>query len=306
MKRENWIKWDLDSRSGRKMASFVAQHGATGYGIFIMLIEMLYREDDNKIPYDTNVLQSYTNIFKVDTNLFKAILNTLLYEGLLIQHENYIWSPRVVAEMVNRKDLSNKRRDAVNDRWAKNSSKKDTKVLQTDTSAYKPIQTDTDKRRLEEIRLDKNNTNTHVAPPSIKNLVAESLKEASLSDNAITATWPPAIDPTDTLARWLPDAYAQFDPSSQEEIGTGRRPMKTYPEIFITAHELAECFKAYDGIIPKSEWRRVFVKVKTWAKSQMADTNMKPQRIRCAMALMGWAKKEVIEELNSEVKLKKK
>lgn len=117
--------------------------------------------------------------------------------------------------------------------------------------------------------------------------------------------WPPTINQEDPLAKWLPDAYAQFDPTNPEEcLGTGRRPLKKYPEIWIGAHELAACFESYEGKIPAHEWKLVFRKVQTFARNHIQG-GQKPQRINCASALMGWAKKEVISELNEEVKLKR-
>lgn len=157
-KSENWIKWDLDSRLGWRMAGFVAEYGAIGYGIFVMLVEMLYRADDHKLSFDTNAYKLYTNLFKVEQNVLERTIESLVSAGLIQRDENYLWSNRVIQEIAERSSkselLSQKRQDAVNTRWNKEKVKKnDTKI---DTKSYKPIQTDTNDTRLDKIRLDKN------------------------------------------------------------------------------------------------------------------------------------------------------
>lgn len=116
--------------------------------------------------------------------------------------------------------------------------------------------------------------------------------------------WPPQIRETDFLAPWLRDAYLQFDPQSECCLGSGRRPMKLYPEIWISPHELAEIFRSYEKKLPKDEWRRVFQKVRTWALSKI-DEGKNPKRLNTPGALLGWALDEVIESLTKSVRLNK-
>lgn len=166
MKVENWIKWDLDSRNGWKMASFFSEYGAVGYGIFVVLIEHLYRAKDNKLPIDTKSYKSYTNLFKVEQDQFISILDSLTTCGLLEKDENFLWSPRVNEEIKARneksEELSKKRQLAVNIRWNRqNQQDSQSPDIQTDTNV---IQNDTKHTRLDKNRLDKNIYNNKKTP----------------------------------------------------------------------------------------------------------------------------------------------
>lgn len=104
--------------------------------------------------------------------------------------------------------------------------------------------------------------------------------------------------------KWLKLTQSLFDMSVEEEIGTGRRPLKKYPEIYLTLVDLAEIFESFDGIIPKERWKDVFMRVRDFARDQVRE-GQKPNRVRCKTALTGWARKAVISEINEEVKLLK-
>lgn len=166
MKKENWIKWDLDSRLGFKMASFFSEYGALGYGIFVLLIEQLYRSEDHKLPLDEKAIQNYTKLYKCIQKDFCMILYYLIECGLFKSDDKFFWSPRVLAESQESdskaKDISKKRQVAVNTRWKKQKEENKTEVdfIQTDTNAYKPIQTHT--KSVDESRLDKNINFTNV------------------------------------------------------------------------------------------------------------------------------------------------
>lgn len=105
--------------------------------------------------------------------------------------------------------------------------------------------------------------------------------------------------------KWLKLATPLFDMTVQEEIGTGRRPLKKYPEIYLTTHDLAEVFESLSELIPRNRWKDVFMKVRDFARDQNRESGMKFNRVRCKSALTGWAKKAVIGELNEETKLLK-
>lgn len=96
---------------------------------------------------------------------------------------------------------------------------------------------------------------------------------------------------------------AWFDQSVQEDIGTGRKPLRKYPEIWITPDELEEVLESLTrSNLPQDRWKEVFLKVRTFARDQAGESkNFK--RVRCVSALMGWAKKEVVSEFNEATKL---
>lgn len=141
MKRENWIKWSLDSRLDLPIARLLAEYGIEGYGLYLILVEALCRQDDYKIRVDDDMfIQTYTKLYKTFLSDTKSYKTFLLDVGLLKSDENYIWSDYVMHEMTHRKqradEISAKRKSAISRRWIQT----DTNAIQTDT---KPIQTDT-------------------------------------------------------------------------------------------------------------------------------------------------------------------
>ena len=153
----HWIKWDIDSRLGVKMAGFVAENGALGYGIFVILIEMLYRAEDSVMQIDANScksMQSYARLCKCDANQFLHILNELVECDLLKQDGINVWSERVLEEKGLMKssmaEVSKKRQLAAITRW--NGEK--CKTMQNDAKVCKPMQTNANDARLDKNRLD--------------------------------------------------------------------------------------------------------------------------------------------------------
>jgi|688.fasta_scaffold227768_2 hypothetical protein len=163
MKRENWIKWDLDSRSGFKMAGFVAEHGAEGYGVFVWLIELLYRAEEHKLPWTApgeqstknanpcKRMQTYATLFKCEQTKLNAYVEHLTSVGLLVFDGEYLCSPRVDEEIGERRaqqlGLSEKRKAAASARWGKPQEVEDAnecKPMQVDA---KPCQIREDKKR---------------------------------------------------------------------------------------------------------------------------------------------------------------
>ncbi len=156
MRRENWIKWDLDGRLDLSMQRLLAEYGLEGYGLYVILIETLCREETHKIRCDDDMfIQTYTKLYKNnigDTNAYKTFLCDL---GLLKTDENYLWSEYVMREMTLREtkatEISNKRKAAISRRWESvntNAIQTDTNAIQNDTKLYKSKRESKSKRRV--------------------------------------------------------------------------------------------------------------------------------------------------------------
>lgn len=159
MKTENWIKWDLDSRGGIKMASYFADTGSGGYGFFLVIIEMLYRSGDHKLRHDE--IGAYAKICKLMQDDADAYLCSAVACKLLQSDAIYFWSERVHAELMQRelriKQVSESRRNSANIRWekAKESEKLNARAMQNDANDA----------RSEKRRVDKNRSNTNTITP---------------------------------------------------------------------------------------------------------------------------------------------
>lgn len=172
MKKENWIKWDLDSRLGLKMSEFFADHGAAGYGFFLILVEQLYRADGNRLKLES--MQRYANRCKIMQTEGARMIDDMVSTGLMCSDGEWVWSERVFEEVELRRiaaeQLSVKRTAAANARWEKHRATSTTN-MQTDATPCKPMQTYANDARLEEIR---SNTSTSTR---VSNVVYESKTE---------------------------------------------------------------------------------------------------------------------------------
>lgn len=141
MKPENWIKWDLDSRLGTRMAVYFGEHGAVGYGFFVVMVELLYRANNNRLACKDSDMQIYAKLCKVMQDDAKYYLNSLCEIGLLKRDKDEFWSERVLEEIAGRatnlQSISAKRKAAAEARWGE---KKEQKQTDRDTNA-KPCKT---------------------------------------------------------------------------------------------------------------------------------------------------------------------
>lgn len=88
-------------------------------------------------------------------------------------------------------------------------------------------------------------------------------------------------------------------------INCGRRPMRKYPEIWLTLHDLVEARRQLDeaGIPPDKLWMvfsKVAAKLRTKIESGESVLNINP-----FLWLIGWAKKEALDELKSSLDLER-
>ncbi len=160
---ENWIKWDLNSRSGVKMAAYLEKHGCAGYGYFVMMTEYFYRAEEYKI--DAGAMHMYAAACKCMQTDAHEYTCTLLHLGLWKTDDKYIWSERVVkeAQKITEKieETKQKKRAAANKRWVEIIDKKNARASDVHADAMQvhasAMQTDArrDEIRRDENRLDK-------------------------------------------------------------------------------------------------------------------------------------------------------
>lgn len=98
----------------------------------------------------------------------------------------------------------------------------------------------------------------------------------------------------------LETPHAQDWTKSPVFIGTGRRPMKKYPTIFISPHELAQVFELY-------EKEGVFKKLRR--SLQLVESRLKSRKshdppVNAHAWLMGWAFTDAVSAENETTKLK--
>ncbi len=276
----SWYKKTIVDRRCKGFKKFKARHGFDGLGIISEFADLSFETWNGIVPRsELNLIQ---NDIGVDMDRLQVIIEDAKAAGLMFEDERGIFVDKVPEskESLDRTREETRKRVAEFRERQKTNSLNETKDLENCNALHNTVRNDS----------------TYLSNTS--NTSDNSLNKETV---IIETDW----TPDDPLAEWMADANSQFDFQNPVQcLSSGRRPLKKYPNIWITPSELAECFRNYDKIIPKDEWRRVFQKVDTFARDQI-QTGVKPQRVRCASALMGWAKREVVAELNEETKLKK-
>jgi hypothetical protein len=139
--------------------------------------------------------------------------------------------------------------------------------------------------------------------PQYKDLDKEDIKNESESRPP-----PPSGSGPDPLEPFLKPALELLtEPTGSERwesnnqfVCAGRRPLKKYPEIFMTGGELAETFKQYsEAGIPESRWRNAF---------QMVSAKLKTPRlgggpVSCFAWLTGWVKTDLMQQITNEARM---
>lgn len=91
--------------------------------------------------------------------------------------------------------------------------------------------------------------------------------------------------------------------NSSLHANTGKRPMKDYPELWLTPHELADVIKNYDEAkIPGAKWRTAFYKAQSALKQPDGGTK---KMANVYNWLIGWIKKEIMDDVRSEAYMQK-
>ena len=103
---------DYNARNDIKIQALLVEHGAIGYGVYWIIIEILHEESTKKLKLDnlTDVAiarQACTSIEQV-----KAIIKCCLEYELFIEDNGYYYSKRVLKNMNKRLEISEKRAKA--------------------------------------------------------------------------------------------------------------------------------------------------------------------------------------------------
>lgn len=89
--------------------------------------------------------------------------------------------------------------------------------------------------------------------------------------------------------------------TDNQYVNAGRRPLKKYPKIFLSGHELAQVFQQYEAAdIPQENWTEAFQLVQAKLMTDNGFNNS-----TCAFSwLIGWVKNQLLESVIKTTKLK--
>ena len=132
--KEYYFKHDYNPTNDPKIVCLLSDYKSLGYALFWRIIEMMHQADNNKLPFKNHIfnsiaLQMYTSVEQV-----KAFVNSCINDYELFQKDDdFFWSERVLRNIEDMNDLSEKRRQAAKKSWENrktNASAMQSKALQ--------------------------------------------------------------------------------------------------------------------------------------------------------------------------------
>ena len=134
MKKDTfYFSHDYSTTSDPKVQAFLSMFGATGYGVFWRIIEMLHEDQNHKLPLKKYLFTAVGFQLKVEATEVEQMIHSLINDCELLKSDNdYFYSERVLANMEKRESVIEKRRMA-GKRSAEKRANQSTRVEQNET-----------------------------------------------------------------------------------------------------------------------------------------------------------------------------
>ena len=139
MKKDTYyFSHDYNARNDIKTQALLVEHGAAGYGVYWVIVEMLHEETNRKLLLNNLSFVVIARQASTSVEQVKAIVECCLEYELFIEEDGYFFSQRVLVNIDKRMQISEQRaeagrRSAKSKRKAK-SQKSSTSVEQNSTS----------------------------------------------------------------------------------------------------------------------------------------------------------------------------
>ena len=113
MKEAYYFSHDYDPTSDLKIGALLSDYGATGYGLFWRLVEILHSEVNHKIPHKKYVYISLSKQMGCDVDFIEKFVNSCINTYELFNTDGeYFWSNRVLLNIDKRNSIKEKRKFA--------------------------------------------------------------------------------------------------------------------------------------------------------------------------------------------------
>lgn len=138
MKKDTfYFPHDYSCTNDPKVQALLGKHGATGYGVFWRLVEMLHEDPTHKLPLKKYIFDAVGSQLQIDPDLVLEIVQYLSDTCELFKtHEDYFYSERVLENMEKR-DAIREKRSFAGKKSAEKRSQKPTHVEQKPTKESK-------------------------------------------------------------------------------------------------------------------------------------------------------------------------
>lgn len=111
MKKDTfYFSHDYSTTSDPKVQAFLSVYGASGYGVFWRIIEMLHEDQQHKLPLKKYIFIALGFQLKVDADEIEKMINCLIDDCDLLRTDgDYFYSERVLNNMEKRQSVIEKR-----------------------------------------------------------------------------------------------------------------------------------------------------------------------------------------------------
>ena len=143
-----YFSHDYNARNDMKIQALLVEHGAVGYGVYWIIVEILHEESHKKLPLNKLTYVAVARQASTSVEHVKSIVECCLEYELFDEEDGCFFSKRILKNIDKRMDISEKRAKA--GRISAEKRKKATGVEQNSTNVNK-----------EKERKEKDNTNTN-------------------------------------------------------------------------------------------------------------------------------------------------
>ena len=148
-----YFSHDYNARNDMKIQALLVEHGAVGYGVYWIIVEILHEESEKKLQLNNLTYIAVARQASTSVEQAKSIVESCLAYELFVEEDGFFFSLRILKNIDKRMDISEKRAKA--GRISAEKRKKATQVEQNSTNVNK------EKERKEKERKEKDNTNTN-------------------------------------------------------------------------------------------------------------------------------------------------
>lgn len=157
-----YFSHDYNARNDIKIQALLVEHGAVGYGVYWVIVEILHEESVKKLKLDDMTFVAIARQASTSVEQVKAIVECCLKYELFTEDDGYFFSKRILENFNKRMEISEKRAKA--GRISAEKRKKATSVGKNSTSVEEnPTKSNKEKERKEKKRKGKSIVDTNVS-----------------------------------------------------------------------------------------------------------------------------------------------
>lgn len=246
-----WFKHDINSLMDDRLSALVQRFAANGYAVYFCVVEALYANEGEAVG--RLVLQRISKEFGIPLDSVVEICDYAASDDcdhLLHKVEGGYASERVCKAIQEKEEISRKRKENVRRRWDKYKSNKDlsssdevSAPIDMDKTSITPviqmynkcnthvIQSDTEKRREEERRVEKNREDICSSSPS-QGEVLHATDILQQEESTIVSSSSPEPEESDSTAEKKQHVFVEIEALQGKKVAIYESDVEKWQEAF--------------------------------------------------------------------------